>query len=210
MCKGRGYITFGSKLKFRSTAHTDPSDNEFFKDIFEEHSDRVYKIAYGFLVDPEDAEDVVQETFLKIYRNIEGFKSLDREKLISMIVIYAKNTSRDLLRKRSRKNNAVSLTCNDEEAKENEEYEIPYDGDTPEEITVKRDISERLEKYVNMLPGSQREVIMLKFYHGMKEKEIAAILNIKESTVSTRLSRAKANLRKMIGGSKDEEDLRNR
>lgn len=180
--------------------------------IFEEHSDRAYKIAYKFVKNPEDASDIVQDTFLKVHRNIKEFKKLENEQIISMIVIYTQNTSLDLLRKKYRKNNVVSLTRpdNDEEEGGNEEYEIPDNGRTPEETVINRDLSERLEKYVNMLPEPQREVIMLKFYHGMKEKEIATILNIKESTVSSRVSRAKANLRKMIGGSEDEEYFRNR
>ena len=90
------------------------------------------------------------------------------------------------------------------------EYEIPDDQDTPEEIIINMDIRERLGKYIGLLPDSQREVILLKYYHNKKDKEIAEILNIDESAVSSRLNRAKAKLREMIGGGADEQDFKNR
>lgn len=195
-------------LKHKRLSVSEFNYDDLFENIFDEYSDRVYKIAYKFVNNPDEASDIVQDTFLKIYRNIEYFKNVNRERTISLIVIYAKNASLDLLRKKSRKNKHFSSTYSDDDEVENDE--LPDDTDTPEEIIINRDIGERLAKYINMLPDSQREVIMLKYYHEMKEKEIAEILNITESTVSTRLSRAKEKLRELIGGSEDEEDFRNR
>lgn len=197
-------------MKFKKSSAVNFTDLDFFKGIFEEHSGRAYKIAYGFVRNSEDASDIVQDTFMKIYRNIDAFRGLEREQIISMVVIYTRNTSLDLLRKKSRQNGAVSPNRTDGEEGNNEEYELPDNNGNPEETVISKDISERLGKYVNMLPDPQREVIMLKFYHGMKEKEIAKILNISESTVSSRISRATAKLREMIGGSTDEEYFRNR
>lgn len=145
---------------------------------------------------------------MKVYRHIKDFRGLEREEIIAMIVIYTKNTSLDFLRKKSRRIKAGTLTYEDEE--EVKEYEIPDDQGTPEEIIINLDISERLGKYIGFLPDSQREVILLKYYYNMKDKEISEILNIDESAVSSRLNRAKAKLRKMIGGGADEQDFKNR
>ncbi len=125
-----------------------------------------------------------------------------------MIVIYTMNTSLDFLRKKARRIKAGTLTYEDED--EVKEYEIPDDQDTPEEVIIKKDIEERLGKYVGLLPDPQREVIMLKYYYSKKDKEIAEILNIDESAVSSRLNRAKAKLREMIGAGADEQDFKNR
>ena len=156
----------------------------------------------------EDAKEIVQDTFLKVYRHIKDFRGLEREETIGMIVIYTRNTSLDFLRKKARRIKAGTLTYEDDE--EIKEYEIPDDQDTPEEIIINMDISERLGKYIGLLPDSQREVILLKYYHSKKDKEIAEILNIDESAVSSRLNRAKAKLREMIGGGADEQDFKNR
>lgn len=183
-------------------------NGDFFESIFEIHSDRAYKIAYGYVNHTEDAKEIVQDTFLKVYRHINDFRGLEREEIIAMIVIYTKNTSLDFLRKKSRRIKADPLTYEDEE--EVKEYEIPDDQDSPEEIIINVDIRERLGKYIGLLPDSQREVIVLKYYHNKKDKEIAEILSIDESAVSSRLNRAKVKLREMIGGGADEQDFKNR
>jgi len=145
---------------------------------------------------------------MKVYLHIKDFRGLPREEIISLIVIYTKNSSLDFLRKQSRRISPSSLSYEDEE--EVKEYEVPDDEDIPEDIVIRKDVQERVGKYVGLLPDTQREVIILKYYHHKKDKEIAEILNIDESAVSSRVNRAKAKLRKMIGGGDDEQDFKNR
>lgn len=125
-----------------------------------------------------------------------------------MIVIYTKNTSIDFLRKQSRRIKSSSLSYEDDD--EIIEYEVPDVLNTPDNIIIDKELKERLGKYVGQLPDSQREVIILKYYYNKKDKEIAEILNINESAVSSRLNRAKSKLREMIGGGADEQDFKNR
>lgn len=183
-------------------------NGDLFENIFEEHGDRAYKIAYNYVNDLEDAKEIVQETFLKIYLHIKDFYGLSREETIAMIVIYTKNTSIDFLRKQVRRIKSGSFAYKDEE--EIKEYEIPDVSGSPEEIIIKRELQERVGKYIGMLPDPQREVITLKYYYNKKDKEIADMLNINESAVSSRVNRAKRKLREMIGGSADEQDFKNR
>lgn len=183
-------------------------NGDLFENIFEEHSDRAYKIAYSYVNDLEDAKEIVQETFLKIYLHIKDFYGLSREETIAMIVIYTKNTSIDFLRKQIRRIKSSSISYKDEE--EIKEYEIPDVSSSPDELIIKKELQERVGKYIGMLPDPQREVIILKYYYNKKDKEIADILNINESAVSSRVSRAKRKLRELIGGSADEQDFKNR
>ena len=184
-------------------------NGDLFETIFEEHSDQAYKIAYSYVNDLEDAKEIVQETFLKIYLHINDFCGLSREETIAMIVIYTKNTSIDYLRKQVRRIKSGSFTHKDCE-EEIKEYEIPDVSSSPEELIIKRELQERVGKYIGMLPDPQREVIILKYYYNKKDKEIADMLNINESAVSSRVNRAKRKLREMIGGSADEQDFKNR
>lgn len=183
-------------------------NGDFFESIYEEHSDRVYKLAYRYVNHPEDSKEIVQETFLKIYQHINDFRRLEREEIIAMIVIYTKNTALDFLRKRNRRINAGSLSYDDED--EVKEYDIPDTQATPEEIVISKELKERLGKYIGLLPERQREVIIFKYYLNLKDKEIADILSIDESAVSSRVNRAKSKLRKMIGGGADDQDLKKR
>lgn len=145
---------------------------------------------------------------MKVYLHIKDFRKLKREEIVGLIVIYTRNTSLDFIRKQVRRIKPISLTYEDEE--EVKEYEIPSGEDTPEDIIIRKDIKERLGKYVDLLPDAQRDVIILKYYHNKKDQEIAEILNIDKSAVSSRVNRAKAKLREMIGGGADEQDFKNR
>lgn len=145
---------------------------------------------------------------MKVYLHIKDFRKLKREEIVGLIVIYTRNTSLDFIRKQVRRIKLISLTYEDDE--DVKEYEIPSGEDTPEDIIILKDIKERLGKYVDLLPDAQRDVIILKYYHNKKDKEIAEILNIEESAVSSRVNRAKAKLREMIGGGADEQDFKNR
>ena len=146
-------------LLLQVIAALDPVNGNLFERIFEEHSDRAYKIAYSYVNHKEDAKDIVQDTFLKVYLHICDFRDLEREKIIAMIVIYTKNTAIDFLRKKSRRIKADSLTDEDEDGKETE---IPDGQDTPEDTVITLEERDRLAKFVGLLPDAQREVIVLK------------------------------------------------
>ena len=188
-------------LLLQVIAALDPVSGDLFEHIFEEHSDRVYKIAYSYVNHKEDAKDIVQDTFLKVYLHIRDFRDLEREKIIAMIVIYTKNTVIDFIRKKSRRLPASSLT---DECEDGKEMEIPDEQDTPEDTVITLEERDRLAKLVGLLPDAQREVIVLKYYCGMKEREIAEALNISEGAVKLRVYRAKAKLRERMGGRTDE------
>ncbi len=172
-------------------------NGDFFEQLYEKYSDNVYRIAYSYVNNAEDAKDLVQETFFKIYRHIGDFESLKPEETIALIVIYTKHNAIDFLRKKKRRIHAISLyyETDDEDVRE---FEIPDPDETPEEVVIRQENSEQLRKYVDSLPETQREVLTLKYRYGMKEKDIGRILHVDESAVSSRINRAKVRLRKMI------------
>ena len=182
-------------------AALDPINGDFFEALFTEHANRVYQIAYGFVYDKEDAKDLVQETFIKIYKKIDKFRGLKRNEIIALIVIYTKNTSKDFLRRKKRRINPISL-CYEEDGEEYE-YEIPDSSDGPEEVFINQSISKQIGAHIDLLPDAQREVIILKYYYDFSAKDIGDILGITENAVNARISRAKDKLRETIG-----DDLR--
>lgn len=179
-------------------AALDPINGDLFDELFTQHKDRVYVIAKGYVKLREDAEDIVQDTFIKVYRNIGIFYDLSREEIIAWIVICTQNTAIDYLRKQKRRIKAVSINYDDDG--EEKEYDIPDVGPLPEEMIINKDLAKRLGEYIDLLPDSQRHVIIYKYYYHMKDKAIAKVLGISETAVSSRLNRAKDKLRKLIGG----------
>lgn len=180
----------------------DPINGDFFENLVDEHSDKLFSVAYNTLskygkANREDAEDLVQETFIKVFRNIKRFYNLDREEIIGLLVIYTKYTVIDFLRKKQHKFKNVPLQF--DEDGEDLEIQIADPAPLPDEIVIQNDLIERCAACIDALPESQRAVIMLKYHYGYKDKEIAAVLGISESSVSSRLNRARYTLRKMMG-----------
>ena len=185
---------------------TDPADLEFFDALVREHSGRMFTVAYELLEsrgrpNREDAFDIVQDTFIKIYKNIARFYGLGREEIIPLIVIYTKNTAKDFLRRRSNRLHLPLFYENDDE----EEAELPLTDDAPlpEEIVIRRETVDRTAAAIDALPETQRHAVLLKYRYGYTDREIAKILCISETAVSSRLNRAREALRKLLKG----EDL---
>lgn len=180
-------------------AALDLINGDLFDELFTQHKDRVYAIARGYVDTKEDAEDVVQEVFIKVYRNIDIFHDLEREEIIAWIVICTQNTAIDHIRKQKRRIKAFSLNYDDENGDE-KEYEIPDTDSIPEDVIVTKEIARRLGEYIDQIPDVQRHIIIYKYYYHMKNKAIAKVFGISETAVSSRLNRAKEKLRTLIGG----------
>lgn len=173
----------------------DDKKRSFLSELFEQHSKVMYHIAYDVLRNRSDAEDAVQETFIKIYHHIDRFYEITRDETRLLIVIYTRNTAIDIGRKRKRQS-CISLTY--EEDGEEKNYDIPDSSADMDEIVISRERARCVGAYIDLLPEGQRHVIILKFRFQLKNYEIAEILNLSETAVSSRLDRARARLKKMM------------
>ena len=180
-------------------AALDPVNGDFFEELVNEHSDHLFTIAYNMLGSKEDAEDMVQETFLKVYRSIERFYSLDRNATIALLVICTKNTVRDFYRKNQRRIKTTALMIEDENEEEME-HDIADATLAPEHILISRENIQRFAQYIDALPEGQRHAILMKYKYNAKDKEIAQMMGITETAFSSRLNRARDSLREMMGG----------
>lgn len=178
----------------------DPINGDFLALLMEKHGDTLFSAAYSKLKDSgtgtrEDAEELVQETFLKVYRHIERFHGISEDETKKLLIVYTKNTVKDYLKKAEHRYKKVSFVY--EEDSEEKSYELPDTDMTPEEIVISKETIEQTHICIEQLSEEQRQIIYLKYYHGYKNKEIAQVLGISETNVSSRLNRAKAALRKM-------------
>lgn len=178
-------------------AALDPINGDFFEELVNEHGDYLYAIAYKMLGNKEDSEDMVQETFIKVYRTIEKFYNLSREETISLLVIYTKNTVRDFYRRNKCRIKTTSLFI--EEGDEELEHDILDPAPAPEQIFITKEKMQRFAGYIDALPEAQRHAILLKYRYNLMDKEMAKVMGISETAVSSRLNRARESLRKMMG-----------
>ncbi|MBE6560564.1 MAG: sigma-70 family RNA polymerase sigma factor [Ruminococcaceae bacterium] len=180
----------------------DPLNGDLLKRLIDEHSDKLYAVAYGIVHDSEDAKDVVQETFISVWLTIRNFYKLEREDTIALLVKYTQNKAKDHLRRRKSRVQTIPLIYEDDDGEK--DFVIPDYTQNPEEQTVAKEALKQLAAYVDQLPDTQRDVIEMRYKYGMSESEIAQALSISESAVSSRLNRAKNSLQKMRREKEDE------
>jgi RNA polymerase sigma-70 factor (ECF subfamily) len=169
-------------------------DQQAFAKLVEEHSPSVYQLALRMLHDPQEAEDVLQETFLNAFRALPRFEG--RAALSTWL--YRIATNQALMRLRRKRPQEVSL----------EEPWPSDDGDFPRQFVdwcclpekefMTEEVRAELRRGVEGLSPALRSVFVLRDLHGLSTRETAEVLGISESAVKTRLLRARLQLREHL------------
>lgn len=152
-----------------------------YRQIVEEYGNRLLRTCYLILKDREEAEDVVQETFIKVFRNIDSFR--ENSNLYTWIYTIALNLSRDRLRK---KQDMFTI-------------EVDLVGNNDVEYEVEKSIDkELLRKELFEINSLYREVLVLFYFEELSIKEISNLLNEKEGTIKSKLSRGRNILKESL------------
>ena len=159
----------------------------------------IYALAYRVIGREEDARDVCQETFLRAFRALGGFRG--QAKFSSWLYRIALNLCRDWVR-RQRRTPVVQLP----EDVDVIELAASREPTEPiEDLVARRDLTRVVEKAMARLPEEQRTAIILKEYHGLTFQEIADLVGCPLSTVKTRLYQGLTVLRRDLNHSGREE-----
>lgn len=149
-------------------------DKEALNEIVDVYYDEIYKFLYRRMGNKAAAEDVTQDTFIKFIKNLPYYK--EKNKLKSFLFKIAINTSNDYFRRYKQELFFLTLDNIGEEITEDK--------------TLQKEDALIVREAVLSLPDIQRDVIILRFYHDLKIKEIASIQKVPVPTVKTRLRRA--------------------
>lgn len=162
-----------------------------FVDIYKE---QVVRIAYTITGNLADAQDIAQEAFVRIFKNIKGFKY--RCKLSTWVYEILINLCRDFLRKKKR----LSIEkLQEENVDEQQGKTVFIDNKTDAaKNLLNKELGERIESAVSGLSPRQQLVFILKHKEGLKIEEIAQMANMSISTVKVHLFRAVHTLRKKL------------
>jgi len=161
-------------------------DHESFKKLYQLYADYALRTAYGITRNKADASDIVQETFIKVYRHIGSFQQDKSFKPWFYRILV--NEARTLIAKRARQPIAIEREQTLDLLNEEEDAEA----------------NELLYSALDQLRERDRSILMLKYLIGFKEKEIAHMLELNVNTVKSRLYQARNRLRKILGGEVDE------
>ncbi len=158
------------------------SEERAFEALIERRSRFAYRVAYAVLRNSHDAEDVVQETFLKLFRNGAWQRAQDEGAFLARV------TWRLALNK---------LRLNPRGS--NVEAEEPVSGDRdPEQLAVDSDWRSTVHRLIDSLPEELRQALVLSAIEELNSREVAEILSIPEGTVRTRLQRARQLLKQKM------------
>lgn len=152
-----------------------------YKEVINLYGNRLLKTCYLILKDREESEDIVQESFLRVFRQIDSFKG--NSSIYTWIYQIALNLCRDRLRNRR------DFTL----------YEGTMESDDKvEEIVIKSIDRDILRRELQNLDILYKEVLILYYFEELSIKEISKILNEKEGTIKSRLSRGRILLKKAL------------
>lgn len=158
-----------------------------FQEIVETYKERIYYLAYDLTGHRHDAEDLVQEVFIKAFRSIDSFRG--EAKLSSWLYRITVNSC--LNKKRKKALTEMNLVENFNEARSESD---PFSGkdfcENPERSAAASMIQQHIDLALNKLAKKERSVFVLRHYQDLPLKEIASILNVAEGTVKSLLFRA--------------------
>ncbi|MBK8988508.1 MAG: sigma-70 family RNA polymerase sigma factor [Chloroflexi bacterium] len=164
--------------------------------LFETYSDRLFRLAAGLLEDEEEAEGVVQETFLRLFERLEQFEG--RSSLSTWLYRVAYNKSIDMLRRRR-----VTLSLDgtmDDEAMVAPAILADW-SEAPEKLVSQAEMTAELDRAMAALPDIYRVVFLLREMEGLTTEETAVITHLSISAVKVRLHRARLFLRERLAES---------
>lgn len=161
--------------------------------LVESYADRLYRLAIRMTGNDQDAEDVLQETFIKVFKNIKSFRG--NSSLSTWIYRIAMNEALMLLRKHRPEGFSLDEENNDDDLSPRE---VAAWDPLPEQSLMSTEINNHLNEAVMQLPETLRGVFLLRDTEQLSVKETADALGITEGTVKVRLLRARLKLREYL------------
>lgn len=167
-------------------------DNGAFHQLYRTHSERIYRTAYRYTRSQADAEDIMQETFVRAFQNIQKFKGDTDAAFSSWLTRICVNKSIDFLRRQKRRRAADTVSLDDVVVD-------PVDGGrSPERSAERAEAVRRIASAAGRLSPRQRVVFDLRYAQHHTIAEIAELLECSENAVKTHLSRSVKTLKTIL------------
>ena len=168
-------------------------ESSAFRELVERYKRQAYYVAFDFMGSHEDAEDISQEAFIKVYQSIRSFRGEAQfSTWLHRIVV---NLCISEKRKKSSKDMEYYGDTLPEEMHHAHDSDSP---DHPESALQSTKIQQHIQEALDRLPAKQRTVFVLRFYQDMPLKEIGRVLKLSEGTVKSHLFRTLRKLREYL------------
>lgn len=167
-------------------------DESAWEDLVRTYTRRVYSICYRFTGRDSEAQDLTQEVFLKVFRNVRSYRAGE-----GSFGVWLARLTRNLLIDHYRRSRMERATASIEDQLPVLEERAAIEGRT-EAVLAGREASEALQKALARLSPELRETVILRDIEGMEYREIAQVLGVPEGTVKSRLNRGRSELARVL------------
>jgi len=174
-------------------------DVQALEELVRFYQDRVFRLAYGLLQDPEDALDVTQEAFLRVHQSIGRFAG--KSAFFTWLYRIVVNLCHDTRRKKARRRHEFSL---DQAIEEREEAGDPpleladLQGIAPDEASADLELEMKVREAMESLPEKHRTTLLLREVEGLSYEEIAEATDVNIGTVMSRLHYARKRMQEIL------------
>ncbi|MGL6235180.1 MAG: RNA polymerase sigma factor SigE [Segniliparus sp.] len=169
------------------------SDMPSWDELVREHGARVYRIAYRLTGNQQDAEDLTQETFIRVFRSLHTYRPGVFEGWLHRITT-------NLFLDQARRKTKIRM-----EALPEDYDRVPSGAPSPEDVVADADLDPALQAALDNLPPEFRAVVVLCDIEGLSYEEVGASLGVKLGTVRSRLHRARQSIRDSILAGRERE-----
>jgi RNA polymerase sigma-70 factor (ECF subfamily) len=182
-------------------------DHAAFRKLVERHQRRAFAIALGLVRDENDARELVQDAFLRVYKGLGTFQG--GSSFFTWLYRIVTNLAIDLMRKPGRRDaELVDGQGIDEDAIAEFPLVARIDGADPLDVVRRREIAGRIQKALDALPPYHRGVILMREVEGMSYEEMAQAMNVSKGTIMSRLFHARQKLQRALADCYAEENAR--
>lgn len=186
-------------------AKAQEGDMVAFRQLVERHQRRAFAIALSLVRDENDARELVQEAFLRVYKGLNNFQG--GSSFFTWLYRIITNLSIDLIRKPGRQ--LTDLDDSRFESDEAQEAEFPLlsrvDGADPLDVVRRGEIAARLQAALDALPSYHRGVIVMREIEGLSYEEMAQAMGVSKGTIMSRLFHARQKLQKALADCYEEQ-----
>lgn len=168
-------------------------DADVYEKIIQKYQSKVFGLIYNMTKNQNEIEDLAQEVFIKIYKNLGKFKG--DSSLYTWIYKITVNLCLDEMKKRK---NVIYLDEKIEVDDGEVNRELPSEDKSQEELYEEKELQEKLHNCINKLPEKQRVMIVLRDIKGFSYEEISKITDVKLGTVKSQINRARLKLKELL------------
>lgn len=189
-----------------------PGNTQSYELLVQRHMNRVYSIVYRIVCNKEEAEDITQEVFVKVFNGLKKFEQ--QASFSSWLYRIATNSALDSLDKLKRQQKTVSpfapfaATSSKEQGEESDPLSFqPSTEAGPEENALQRELRECIGRVLQQLDRQQSSLLIMRDFNDLSYDEIAANLKVKLSAVKMRIHRARLAFQELFSNSCGREHL---